>query len=150
MIKRFFSPTPQTHFASTALLVLRLICGLAFVIHGWGKMQNPFAWLPEGAPIQIPGFFQFLAAFAEFAGGIAWILGVITPLASLGLIITMAVAVLVHIIVFKDSFVINEIGSSYESPITYLGIAFTLLAVGPGNFSLDKIIFKEKKTSHQS
>lgn len=141
MLKRYFQPTPQSNFASTALLVLRLIAGVAFILHGWGKIQTPFSWLPEGAPVNIPGVFQFLAALAEFGGGICWILGLFMPLASFGMLITMVVATLVHMLVFKDPFVNPAIGSSYEPALMYVGVSLALLGVGPGNFSLDKFLF---------
>jgi putative oxidoreductase len=147
MIKRYFQPTSQTNFASTALLILRLIAGIAFIMHGWGKIQTPFSWLPAGAPIHIPPVFQLLAAVSEFVGGIAWLFGIITPLASLGMTITMVVATLVHMLVFKDPFVNPSIGSSYEPALIYVGVSLILLAVGPGKFSIDKIIFGEKNST---
>lgn len=133
---------PQTKNASIVLLLLRLVVGLAFVFHGWGKIQSPFSWMPPDAPI--PGFFQFLAALSEFGGGIAWILGLLTPLASLGIGITMAVAASMHMFVMKDPFVNLTGGSSYEIALVYLVIAILILTLGPGKFSLDAKIFGER------
>ncbi|MEA9357363.1 DoxX family protein [Bacteriovorax sp. PP10] len=144
MIKKYFQPSVQTNFASTALFVLRLIAGIAFIIHGMGKIQSPLGWLPANAPIHIPALFQFLAAVAEFAGGIAWILGLLTPLASFGISINMLVATSVHLFVFNDPFVTTSGGTSYEPALGYFAIALVLMAVGPGKFSLDKFIFGEK------
>lgn len=141
-LARFLPSISQPTSASTALLLLRLIVGAAFVIHGWGKIQHPFNWMPPQAPVQIPSFFQFLAALSEFGGGIALILGFLTPLASLGLISTMTVAVYFHMIVNKDPFVSHAAGGmSYEPALVYLSIAILFLALGPGKFSLDKKIF---------
>ena len=144
MLKRFFQPTVQSDFASTALLLLRVIAGVAFILHGWGKIQTPMSWLPEGAPINIPGFLQLLAAVSEFGGGVCWILGLFMPLASIGMLITMIVATLVHMLVFKDPFVNPAIGSSYEPALMYVGVSLALLGVGPGNFSIDRFIFGMK------
>jgi putative oxidoreductase len=148
MLKRYFQPTVQTHFASAALLILRIIAGIAFILHGMGKIETPMGWLPVNAPIHIPPFFQMLAAISEFAGGIAWIVGLVTPLASFGLSVTMAVAAFVHMNVFKDPFVNPTGGSSYEPALGYFAVALVLLAVGPGKFSLDRFIFGEK--NHQA
>lgn len=125
--------------ASMALLLLRLIVGIAFVYHGWGKIQSPFAWMPASSPI--PGFFQFLAALSEFGGGIALILGFLTPIASLGLGFTMAVATFFHAFVMKDPFVNLTGGSSFEPALGYLGISILFITIGPGKFSLDKLLF---------
>jgi putative oxidoreductase len=144
-LKCLLQPIPHPGFASAALLLLRLIVGAAFVLHGWGKIQTPFEWVPPQAPIAIPAFFQFLAAISEFGGGIGLILGLLTPIASLGIGCTMAVAVYFHSIVMKDPFVNMTGGSSYEPALVFLGIAILFLALGPGKLSLDKMIFGERE-----
>lgn len=143
--KSCLQPVSHSTFASTAILLLRLIVGVAFVIHGWGKIQTPFSWMPPQAPVHIPAFFQFLAAISEFGGGIALILGFLTPIASFGIGCTMAVATFMHAIVMKDPFVISTVGSSYEPALVYLGIAILILALGPGKFSVDAKAFGERQ-----
>jgi putative oxidoreductase len=97
-----------------------------------------------GPESSIPGFFQVLAAISEFGGGIGWVLGILTPLASLGIASTMTVAVSMHLMVLKDPFVNLTGGSSYELALVYLGIALLILVLGPGKFSFDKKIFGER------
>lgn len=113
--------------------------GVAFIFHGWPKIQNAFSWMPPGAPI--PGFLQFLAAFSEFGGGIALVLGVLTRLNALGLVITMLVAALFHISK-GDPFV--GYGSSWEPAAVYTVLSIMFLLVGPGDYSLDKMLSKKK------
>lgn len=115
--------------ASSALLFLRLVAGIAFVLHGWGKIQTPFGWMGPESPV--PGFLQFLAALAEFGGGILWVLGFLTPVACAGLISTMVVAIGFHLSK-GDPFI-----DGWELAALYLAIASVLLCVGPGSFSLD-------------
>ncbi len=135
-----FKPLAQPTAASVGLLLLRLFAGVAFMVHGWGKIQNPMDWMGPGAPV--PGFLQLLAAVAEFGGGLAWILGLLTPLASLGIAITMAVAAMVHLAVLKDPIFPAGPGTgSAEPALGYLFIALVLLTVGPGKFSADRKIF---------
>ena len=143
-IKRFFQTNHQSKADSTALLILRLIVGAAFILHGSGKMANPFGWMPASAPV--PGILQFLAAFSEFGGGIALILGLLTRLGSLGLFFTMLVATSMHAFVMHDPFVNTSgaPGGSFEPALSYLGIALLFLILGPGKFSLDHKIFGEK------
>jgi putative oxidoreductase len=138
-IKRAFTVTQYSSFADVALLLLRIVAGLAFMFHGWGKIQNPFGWMGPEAPV--PGILQGLAALSEFGGGLAWILGLLTPLASLGLAITMTVAVAMHAIMRGDPFVSATGGPSYELSSVYLCIALLLIAAGPGRLSLDRKIF---------
>ncbi|MBC7533190.1 MAG: DoxX family protein [Oligoflexus sp.] len=132
-MKALFLPNTKLSVASSrvsiGLLLLRLVFGIAFILHGWGKMQAPMSWMGPDAPV--PGFLQFLAAFAEFGGGIAIILGALTPLASLGLICTMVVAVFVHV-GKGDGFV-----GGFEPALVYLCISIMFLLAGPGRYSVD-------------
>lgn len=132
-MKSLFRPAAQPAFASFALLLLRAIAGGAFMVHGWGKIQQPFSWMGSGTP----GWLQLLAALSEFGGGLCWILGALMPLASLGILATMAVAAYTHMIVMKDPFVNLKGGLSYELASVFLGVALVFLAVGPGRFSVD-------------
>ncbi len=142
-VKCFFSTSNQSTAISAGLLILRVVAGLAFIYHGWGKIQNPMAWMGPDAPV--PGFLQLLAAVAEFGGGAAWILGLLTRLASLGIMFTMVVAVLTHAVMLKDPFVNMTMapGSSYEPAAIYLAVSILFLTIGAGKFSLDRLFFKD-------
>jgi putative oxidoreductase len=141
MIQRF-KPLRLSARVSAGLLILRLVVGLAFIFHGYGKIQNPFGWMGPNAGV--PGVLQALAAVSEFGGGLAWMLGLLTPLASFGLTCTMTVAVWMHATVLHDPFVSLQGGRSYELAGVYLCVAVLLLLAGPGRFSVDRIVFSEK------
>jgi len=128
--------------ADTALLLLRIVAGIGFMMHGWGKIQAPFSWMGPNA--SMPGFMQALAAISEFGGGLAWALGLLTPLACLGIIGTMAVALHTHIVVLGDPFVSPTGGRSFEPAALYCSIAIVLLLVGPGRLSADRFIFGKR------
>lgn len=53
----------------------------------------------------------------------------------------MAVAVYMHMIVFKDPFINPTGGGSYELASVYLAVALLLIATGPGKHALDGKIF---------
>jgi putative oxidoreductase len=76
-------------FGALALLLVRLVMGLAFVLHDWPKIQNPMGWMNAMGGSSVPSFLQALAALAEFGGGIALILGLLTPVAAFGLVCQM-------------------------------------------------------------
>jgi putative oxidoreductase len=140
--KKCLQPYAQSKQASIALLLLRLVAGVAFMMHGFGKIQNPFAWMGPEAPV--PGIFQFLAAISEFGGGLAWVLGLLTVLGSLGAAFTMLVAVYMHMIVRGDPFVSATGGPSYELAALFFAIAVVFMLVGPGRYSADAKIFGQK------
>jgi putative oxidoreductase len=138
-IKKFFSVREHSGSAGTALLATRVVAGLAFMMHGWPKTQNPFTWMgPDGFA---PAALQALAALSEFGGGLAWLLGLLTPLAALGIASTMAVAFSTHTFVRGDPFVSMTGGPTSELAAVYFCIALLLLAMGPGRFSLDRKLF---------
>ncbi len=129
---------------STALLITRVIFGIAMAFHGWPKFQNMTTWMGPETPI--PTIFVALAAIAEFLGGIAIALGALTPVAAFGNACTMLVAALFHISK-GDPFVSSGPGGgSWELAGVYLVLSVALLLTGPGRFSVDAIITKKWRT----
>ena len=134
-MKRFFAPDLLTSRASLGLLALRVFAGVALMFHGWGKIQKPFGWMGPDAPV--PSILQALAALSEFGGGLALVLGLLTPLAMLGVLCTMAFAASTHIS-RGDPFVGR---GSWELAGVYFAVAVCLLLAGPGRYSLDAKLF---------
>ena len=126
--------------AAVGLLLFRLVMGSAFVLHGWGKVKTPFGWMPGG---NVPGYLQAAAAFSEFGGGIALILGLLTPVATVLLAATMCGALQYHL-GQGDPFV-GAGGPSYELAAVYLAAALMLLLTGPGRLSLDAALFGQRQ-----
>ncbi len=125
---------------AVGLLVLRLVAGTALVLHGWPKIQHATSWMPPDAPV--PGVLQALAALAEFGGGLCWVLGLLTPLASFLIFCTMATALgMVHIPQGHPFVATQPGGPSLEPALGYLAIAVLLLLAGPGWLSLDGWLF---------
>jgi putative oxidoreductase len=125
---------------STALLLVRLIFGVAMAYHGFPKLQHMTTWM--GPDTGIPTIFIALAAIAESIGGIAIALGALTPVAAFGNACTMLVAALYHISK-GDPFVAKGGGGSWELAGVYLVLSIALMLTGPGRFSLDAIITKK-------
>lgn len=127
---------------SVGLLLLRLVMGVAFVLHGWPKIQDPFGWM--GPDASIPAIFLALAALAEFGGGIALILGFFTRLASLGIGAVMVVAIaMVHLP--QGHLFVSKEGHSWELAAVYLACAILFLLLGPGRYSLDALVFGKRR-----
>lgn len=115
-----------------ALLLLRLLFGGSMVYaHGWGKLTN-FEAYSEQFPDPIglgPVVSLGLATFAEVFCAIAVVIGLFTRLATIPLLITMLVAVLV--VHADDPFAKKELG------LLYIGGFALLLARGAGPLSID-------------
>lgn len=126
-----FPPPPATP-ASVGLLVLRGFAGCAMALHGWSKIQNPFHWMDK-AEHPPPAIFQFLAALSEFFGGLALAIGLLSVIASFGIICTMVVAI-EHHLAAGDPFI------KWELAALHLCINVLVLLAGPGRLSIDSLI----------
>ena len=124
-----------------ALLALRLVAGPAFILHGWPIIQNPFGWMGAGAP----SWLQAMAAFAEFAGGMAILAGLLTQLAALGISCVMLVAIF-HVHIPKGDPFVGRGGSSWELAAVYLAIMIALMLRGAGVISLDALVLGKRKS----
>jgi putative oxidoreductase len=130
--------------AGLALLLVRLVMGAAFVLQGLPKIQAPFTWMGEGT---MPGVLQALAALSEFGGGLALILGLLTPIAALGLMGTMTVAAFVVHMGAGHPFVSGGEGPSYELALVYWALSLLFVLMGPGAYSLDAWLSQQLKRS---
>jgi putative oxidoreductase len=122
------------------LLLVRLVAGAAFLFHGWPKVQHPFDWMGEHGA-DVPAALQAAAAVAEFGGGLAWIVGGLTPLFSLLLAGTMAFATFMVHVRSGHPFVTLTGGPSVEPAAVYLSVALLFVLAGPGKLSLDYCLF---------
>ena len=139
-MRRFF-PTFISGWGAATLLVVRVVMGVAFILHGWPKIQNPMGWMNAMGGEGVPSFLQALAALAEFGGGIALLLGFLTPLAALGIVCQMLGALFMVHFPMGHPFVAATGGPSYELPLVYLALAILLLVMGPGRWSFDALLF---------
>jgi putative oxidoreductase len=123
-------------------LVLRLPAGIIFVAHGAQKLFGSFGgyglegtgqWM---ASIGLePGYWMALAAgSAEFFGGIALLLGLLTRPAALILAITMLVAIITAHLP-NGLFMSNN---GYEFGLALLTMTAALVLNGGGKLSLDR------------
>lgn len=125
------------------LLILRVVMGLGIMSHGWSKIQKPFSWMGADGP---PGWLQALAALSEFGGGLAIVLGFLTPLGALGVLCTMIGAwYFAHRDLPWLSF--NPKAKTFEYAALYGAIALTFLFTGPGRYSLDALIGGRKNNN---
>lgn len=127
--------------AAVGLLIVRAVFGLGLMLHGLPKMAAPFSWMNamagDGAP---PGILQALAAVSEF-GGLAILIGLLTPLAALGVAATMSFAVfLVHVAAGHPFVAATRGAPSSESAAGYLAIALLMIITRPGALSLDPLV----------
>ncbi len=132
------------------LLFLRVGLGSMFIAHGAPKLfGGPDLWAQLGTAAQsvgmyfFPTFWGFMAATAEFFGGILLILGLFFREACIFLLITMFIASAKHIA--------QGDGFRVASHAIELGIVFlALIFIGGGAYSIDEKILASKKRNKAS
>ena len=124
-------------FHDLGLLLLRIGLGILFMVHGFPKLAGgPAAWAGLGGVMgQVglhfaPAVWGFLAALAEFGGGLLLAVGLWFRVACFGLLVTMVMATVMHL-TKGDGF--QDYSHALESAFVFLG----LLLAGPGRYSLD-------------
>ena len=130
--------------AAAGLLLVRLVFGFGIVLHGWDKVVNggPFHWADSMGPLSaIPHPLQAVATGTEIGAGLAMIFGLLTPLAMLGLTVTMAVAFFQGHKGEPYVSLARPFGPTYELVAHYGIVAVGLLFCGPGVLSLDYLLF---------
>jgi putative oxidoreductase len=117
------------------LLVLRLVLGVIMIGHGYPKVFGGFSHHVQSVSnLGLPGWLAYFSAAAEFLGGIAVILGLLTRLAALGITINMVVAIgKVH---WKNGLLGT---GGYQFALALAAMAFLLIFFGAGPIALDAI-----------
>jgi putative oxidoreductase len=138
MIKTLFAP--KAKYIDTALLVLRIGIGFAFIMHGYPKVMGGVEkWSYLGTAMGnigitfFPVFWGFMAAFTEFIGGIFLVIGLFARISSGGLSFTMFIAFLMH----------QQMGDPFTRSSHAFELFFVfmfILLAGAGKYSLDYLI----------
>lgn len=114
------------------LLILRVFSGLALALaHGWGKIPpSPgFVGMIGGMGMPAPELFAWLAAIAEFGGGLLLAAGLLTRPASL-----LVVGHFVLVVLLAHA---GDPFGDRELPLFFLATGLLFLLSGAGRYSVD-------------
>lgn len=127
----------------TAMLVARLMLGAIFIGHGGQKLfavwgghgMVGFEKTIAGLGFPAPEIFAYMSAIAEFGGGLALVLGVLTRLGAVAIAIDMLVAIfLVHL---HNGLLGGPGKPGFDFPLACLAGALVIALLGAGPYSID-------------
>jgi putative oxidoreductase len=130
-------------------LMLRVVLGISFFIHGLVKFQggieNIAGWFGS---IGLPGFLAYGVALVELVGGIMLVIGLFSRVVSGLLAVVMVGAI------FKVKLAVGFLGNGqmagYELDLAFLAMAIFIAVNGSKAYAVDQLIFKEKENGRAS
>lgn len=138
-MKKLFSISIYPEYINFGILLLRVIVAVFMITHGWPKLNKLLAGgeITFADPIGIgPVLSLTLVVFAEFLCSVLVGIGLGTRLATIPLIITMAVAAFI-------SHGADPFGRK-ELALMYLLIYVFLFISGSGKYSVDYFLTRKK------
>jgi len=120
-----------------AVTLARVTLGALLLVHGVPKMRDLKGTMGFVRGTGFPGGAVFAALFSllEFFGGIALILGLLTPLVAVLVVLEM-----VATSVFAKTKLGKKFVGGYELDFLYLALAAVVAFLGPGVWSVDRLL----------
>jgi putative oxidoreductase len=128
----------DTRFAPYGLFALRAALGLMFIAHAWLKVSVFTIAGFEGflTSVGLPAILAWPIILAEFAGGVAILLGVYGRLVSLALLPVLLGALVIHA---PNGWVFTAPNGGWEYPAFLAVAAITHILAGDGAFALKPV-----------
>lgn len=135
----FLSPAPLWQNAGIGLI--RIVVGLFLIFHGWEvfdpeKIKGYTTW-DTFKNLSYSSFLVYLGKGSELVAGILLVLGLFTRPASVILIGTM-----IYIAFFIGH---GKIWYDDQHPFMFVLLGLVFIFAGPGNWSLDGLLFDRKR-----
>jgi putative oxidoreductase len=135
---------------------LRLIVGYGFMEHGFAKLDrglDAFPAILQALGVPAPHLMGWLTILVEIFGGLAVLLGVLVPLASIPMAAVLLVAmVTVHLPYGFSSIKLEAVTAAgaqfgppgYETDLLYLACLAALVLGGSGPFAVEGLLSKRR------
>jgi putative oxidoreductase len=119
-----------------SLLVVRVIAGVIFAVHGAQKLFGAFGGPGLGTIVEGMGPIGIPVTIGEFFGGLGLIAGFLCRFSAASLIVTMIGAIaMVH---GQNGFFNSDKG--YEYNLALIGLLVPVVLVGPGRFAIGRFL----------
>ncbi len=123
----------------TGFLVARILMPILFIVAGWGKITGYAGTQQYMEAMGVPGFFLPLTILLEFGGGLAILFGFLTRFTAL----FTAAFTLLTAFIFHTNFAEGPNSIMFMKNLTISGGYLLLGLVGPGAYSIDRLLGKK-------
>jgi len=120
-------------------LVARILMPILFIVAGWGKITGYAGTQQYMESMGVPGFFLPLTILLEFGGGLAILFGFLTRTTAL----FTAGFTLLTAFIFHNNFAEGANSIMFMKNLTIAGGYLLLGIIGPGAFSIDRVLNKK-------
>lgn len=119
-----------------SLLILRVIVGVIFAVHGAQKLFGFFGGYGLEKTVEMMGFMGYPVTIGEFFGGVGLIVGFLCRFSAASLIVIMIGAIaIVH---GKNGFLQSDGGFEYN--LALIGLLAPIMLAGAGKFSIGRFL----------
>jgi len=126
-----------TSYADVAALIGRVALGALFLTHGWPKIKDIRKPIGFVKGTGWPGGAAFAALFTllEFFGALALVFGLLTQIVAVLFVLEMIATT-----VFSKTKLKKKFSLGYELDLVYAAFALVVALLGPGAWSLDRLL----------
>ena len=135
--------------ARYGLAILRIVLGIAMIVHGWSKLSggvdNVAGFFGETLGIPLPGLMAWVVTIVELVGGILLVVGFLTQIVGILIALDMLGAILFAFLL-RGAPLIAENGQqiSWEKEAVFAAAALCIALAGPGAWSVDDVVAENR------
>ena len=128
--------------ARYGLAILRIVLGIAFVVHGWSKLSGGvgnIAVFFGSIGIPAAGVIAWVVTIVELVGGILLVVGFLSQIAGILIALDMLGVILFAYLLRGAPFIENG-AITWEKEAVFAAAAICLALAGPGAWSVDDVV----------
>jgi putative oxidoreductase len=133
--------------ARYGLAILRIVLGIAMLVHGWSKLSggvgNVAGFFGGQLGIPAPQLMAWVVTIVELVGGILLVVGFLTQIVGILIALDMLGAILFAYLLRGAPF-IDRGQISWEKEAVFAAAALCIVLAGPGAWSVDDVVAENR------
>ena len=129
--------------ARYGLAILRIVLGIAMLVHGWSKLSggvgNVAGFFGGQLGIPAPQLMAWVVTIVELVGGILLVVGFLTQIVGILIALDMLGAILFGYLLRGAPF-IDRGQISWVKEVVFAAAALCIVLAGPGAWSVDDVV----------